>query len=520
MAAIDGLLGILLAQGADSLTLIQGEAPRLSRGGEPRPLSMPPLLPELLARFLEEVRATGDGTSYVHDAKGVRTTFVVEVAGPHEVHFRRADAAPMAPAADAPVMAPTPATPAASATPAARPGTVATAPRASASGTAATQTSAPVAPVAELTAAGPARGSYTLPRAGIDPGDGTVAALIRRALEAEATDLFLSTSSDARMRVGMELHELAGTQLDESLLLALLPPDDARHARLDQHGSVDLGLRFGDVKLRVNLFRHLGGLAAAVRPLRRVRTLAELGLPQDLEKLTEPIDGLVLLVGPTGSGKSSTLAALLDHMNHTRSRHILTIEDPVEYEYENGSCLIHQREVGRDVEGFAAGLRAALRESPDVILVGEMRDRETFAAAMTAAETGHLVFSTLHSGNAAMAIDRIVDSFPPHQQTQVRAQLASALRAIVTQLLLPATQPGRLVPATERMFVTHAIAHKIREGRGHQISDLILTGRAEGMVSLETSLAELVRQGRITLATARAAARNPDVMREMLGERR
>ena len=502
MAAIDGLLGIVLAQGADALTLVEGQAPHLARGGEPKPLSMPPLLPELLARFVEEVRAAGDGTTYVHEAKGTRTTFLVEIVEPHEIRFRRADAP--APAGAAVVTA------APAAGPAVREASGSPAPAASAPGAAA---------LADADPAAAPRRPYTQARPGIAPGEGAIAALIRRALDADATDLFLSTSSDARMRVGMELRDVPGSRLDEGTLLGLISLDDAHHARLEKHGSVDLGLHFGDVKLRVNLFRHLGGLAAAVRPLRRVRTLAELGLPADLEKLTEPIDGLVLLVGPTGSGKSSTLAALLDHMNRTRSRHILTIEDPVEYEYANGTCLVHQREVGRDVESFAAGLRAALRESPDVILVGEMRDRETFSAAMTAAETGHLVFSTLHSGNAGMAIDRIVDSFPPHQQTQVRAQLANVLRAIVTQLLLPAAQPGRLVPATERMFVTHAIAHKIREGRGHQIGDLILTGRAEGMVSLETSLAELVRQNRITLATARAAARNPDVMREMLGER-
>src|SRR5262249_53516261 len=234
-------------------------------------------------------------------------------------------------------------------------------------------------------------------------------------------------------------------------------------------------------------------------------SLAELGLPKDLESLTDLSDGLVLLVGPSGTGKSTTLAALLEHLNQTRSRHVVTIEDPVEFEYVSNRCLVHQREVGRDVESFAAGLRAALRESPDVILVGEMRDSETFAAALTAAETGHLVFSTLHSGSAPMAIDRIIDSFPPHQQAQVRGQLASVLRAIVTQLLLPGAEPGRLVPAIERMHLTHAIAHKIRDGRGHQIGDAIHTGRADGMVSLEASPADLVRRGQITPATASAA---------------
>jgi twitching motility protein PilT len=478
MAAVDGLLSLLLAQNADTLILIEGQVPQLSKGGEPRPLSMPPLLPELVARFIEDVRASADGAHYVLDSKGTRTTFDVEIEEPGTIRFRHGAATERATAAGSaqPAAAPLP------------------------------------AGAAELAA------RPTPPAARGAAGEGVVVDLIRQALDAAATDLFLSTAADARMRVGMELRELPRTRLDAEALLSFASLDGAQQARLETHGSIDLGLHVDTAKVRVNLFRHLGGLAAAVRPLRRVATLAELGLPADLEKLTEPIDGLVLLVGPTGSGKSSTLAALLDHLNATRSRHILTIEDPVEYEYESRRCLIHQREVGRDVESFAAGLRAALRESPDVILVGEMRDRDTFAAAMTAAETGHLVFSTLHSGNAAMAIDRIVDSFPPHQQGQVRAQLANVLRAVVTQLLLPAAEPGRLVPAIERMLVTHAVAHKIREGRGHQVSDLILTGRADGMVSLETSLADLVRRGQITLATARGAARNPDILREMLAK--
>ena len=318
MAAIDGLLGILIGQGADALTLTEGQAPRLTRAGEPKPLSMPPLLPELLGRFIEEVRAAGDGTSYQHEAKGVRTTFAVEIEGTREIRFRRADAPGDAPpdARDVPA-ADEPSAPAL--------------PPATAAAT----------PVADPGSAPSPRRIHAQPRPGIAPTSGAIADLIRRALDADATDLFVSTSSDARMRVGMELRGIPGSRLDESSLLELVTLDDAHHARLEKHGSVDLGLHFGDVKLRVNLFRHLGGLAAAVRPLRRVRTLAELGLPPDLEKLTEPIDGLVLLVGPTGSGKSSTIAALLDHVNRTRAKHILTIEDPVEYEYASGSCLVH-----------------------------------------------------------------------------------------------------------------------------------------------------------------------------------
>jgi twitching motility protein PilT len=476
MAAVDGLLNLLLAKGADTLTLSGGAVPELIKSGAAMPLSMPPLDPELIRRFIDEVRAAGDGTTYRFASKDGPAVFGVVIAS-GRIEFHRADLPAGAPAAGArgpsdPSEAPAP-------RPAASAGARAT----------------------------PARG----------PVDGLVERLIAEAIEAEATDLFLSTSADARMRVGMELQEVPASRVSEDLLLELARLDDARRALLESHGSVDFALEVGEARVRVNLFRHSHGLSAALRPIgRRIRSLTELGLPRELEALTDLPDGLVLLVGPTGTGKSTTLAALLEHLNQTRSRHVVTIEDPVEFEYESCRCLVHQREVGRDVESFAAGLRAALRESPDVILVGEMRDSETFAAALTAAETGHLVFSTLHSGSAPMAIDRIIDSFPPHQQPQVRGQLASALRAIVTQVLLPTVEPGGVVAATERMMMTHAIAHAIRDSRGHQISDRIQTGRADGMVSLEASLADLVRRGRITIATASATARNPDVLHGLL----
>jgi twitching motility protein PilT len=471
------LLSLVVAQGAESLALVHGRVPELVKGGQPKPLSMPPLAPELLARFIAEVRESGDEARYVFNGKGDPVAFDVVIHEPERMDFRRAGAA------SSPTVPSDPSTPGA-----------------------ADQMSATTG-----LAASPARrpAAASLER-------GSVSRLIREALDAEATDVFLSTSNDTRIRVDTELRTLPGSRLAEGDLLELADLDDARRARLEEHGSVDFGLRVGEEKLRVNLFRHRGGLAAALRPLRRIRPLTELGLPADLQQLSDAADGLVLLVGPTGSGKSTTIAALLDHLNQTRARHIVTIEDPIEFEHESRRCLVHQREVGRDVESFAAGLRAALRESPDVILVGEMRDSETFAAALTAAETGHLVLSTVHSGSAAMAIDRIIDSFPPHQQVQVRGQLASVLRAIVTQVLLPGVEPGRLVPAIERMHVTHAIAHKIRDSRGHQIGDEIHTGRADGMVSLEASLADLVRRGLISLATASGAARKPEVLREML----
>jgi twitching motility protein PilT len=471
------LLSLVVAQGAEILALVHGKVPELIKGGQPKPLSMPPLAPDLLARFIAEVRESGDEARYVFNGKGEPVAFDVSIYEPERMEFRRAGSTSPSGARSDPVAAGADET--------------------------STATSADASPTPRRHAAALLEG-------------GEIARLIREALDAEATDLFVSTSNDARIRVDTELRTLPGSRLAEGDLLELADLDDARRARLEEHGSVDFGVRVGEEKLRVNLFRHRGGLAAALRPLRRIRPLAELGLPVDLEQLTAAADGLILLVGPTGSGKSTTIAALLDHLNRSRARHIVTIEDPIEFEHESRRCLVHQREVGRDVKSFAAGLRAALRESPDVILVGEMRDSETFAAALTAAETGHLVFSTVHSGSAAMAIDRIIDSFPPHQQMQVRGQLSSVLRAIVTQVLLPGVEAGRLVPAIERMHVTHAIAHKIRDSRGHQIGDEIHTGRADGMVSLEASLADLVRRGLISLATASGAARKPDVLREML----
>ena len=223
----------------------------------------------------------------------------------------------------------------------------------------------------------------------------------------------------------------------------------------------------------------------------------------------------MLVTGAAGSGKSTTLVALTEHLNRTAPRHIVTLEDPIEYRYTPKRSLIHQRELGRHVDSFAGGLRAALRESPDVILVGEMRDRETIAAALTAAETGHLVLSTLHSANPWMAIDRMLDAFPGAQQPQVRAQLAGVLRAILSQHLLVSTTPPLRVPAYEKLVVTAAAANQIRDDKVHQLSSTIQTGREDGMVPLEASLAELVRRRRIDARHARALARDPQLLAEL-----
>ena len=215
------------------------------------------------------------------------------------------------------------------------------------------------------------------------------------------------------------------------------------------------------------------------------------------------------MTGRAGSGKSTTLVSLIEHLNRTRPKNVITLEDPIEYEYTPRRCLIHQREVGAQVESFAAGLRAALRESPDVILVGEMRDRETIAAALTAAETGHLVLSTMHCASAASAVDRIIDVFPEHQQQQVRLQLSTTLRAVITQALVPATTPPLRYPAYEKMMVTPPIAAMIRDGKVHQIPSVIQTSRDDGMVPFDRTLAALVRAGKVSQAVAREYAASP-----------
>lgn len=270
-------------------------------------------------------------------------------------------------------------------------------------------------------------------------------------------------------------------------------------------------------RFRVNLFRQRGCLSLVLRSIpAQIPSLEALGLPSALCDLAHRQRGLVLVVGASGNGKSTTLAAMVDEVNARSSAHIVTIEDPIEFLHADKRSCVSQRAVGSDTASFATALRATLRHDPDVILVGEIRDAETLDIAVQAAETGHLVLSTLHSGGAAMAIDRIVDAFPPYQQGQVRLQLASVLRAIVTQLLLPSTRPGRLVPAIEKTIVNHAVAHAIREGRGHHIASQIQTGREEGMVSLELSLADLFRRGEISRETAHSAARNSELLRELL----
>ena len=285
------------------------------------------------------------------------------------------------------------------------------------------------------------------------------------------------------------------------MILSML--DENQKERLNAGKDIDLVSVENINRYRVNVYKERGQLCAALRVIyERIRSLEELQLPPILNKLTKDNRGLVLLTGPTGSGKSTTLAAMINEINHHRKCHILTIEDPIEYVYRQDLALIHQREVEFDVESFDTALKSALREDPDVILVGEMRDYETIQAVMTLAETGHLVFSTLHTIGAAKTIDRIVDVFPPHKQEQIRTQLSGVLNAVVTQQLIPTADGKSRVAALEVMLATPAVANLIRENKGHQINSMIQTGSQFGMQSLNMCLVSLLRQGKISRESA------------------
>jgi twitching motility protein PilT len=270
-------------------------------------------------------------------------------------------------------------------------------------------------------------------------------------------------------------------------------------------------------RFRVNMYRDKGAVAAAFRLIpSKIPTVRDLNLPPVLEVLTEKPRGLILVTGPTGSGKSTSLAAMINHINTTRAVHIITIEDPIEYLHTHKLSVINQRELGSDTKSFANALRASLREDPDVLLVGEMRDTETIALAITAAETGHLVFATLHTNNAAESMDRMIDVFPPGQQEQIRIQLANNIQAVISQQLLPrANAPGR-VPAIEVMVASPAIRNLVRENKTHQIPSMIQTSAAHGMMAMDQSLRDLYLKGYVALDEAMMRAINVEELKKMI----
>jgi len=292
--------------------------------------------------------------------------------------------------------------------------------------------------------------------------------------------------------------------------------NEKQKSDFEKFGELDLSYELANIsRFRVNVFKHRRGEAAAFRLIpEKIKTLSELNLPSILSDFTDKEKGFVLITGPTGSGKSTTLASLIDIINKKRYDNVITIEDPIEFIHYHKNCLITQREVGSHTESFASALRSALREDPDVILVGEMRDLETISMALTAAETGHLVFSTVHTISAAETVERIIDVFPPHQQNQVRMQIAGSLLGIIAQTLIPTLDEKGRVPALEIMIANPAIKNLIREGKVHQIPSTIQTSKKDGMQSLDQSLKDLVMDGKISQEDAIKKAINKKVFME------
>lgn len=338
----------------------------------------------------------------------------------------------------------------------------------------------------------------------------------------EASDLHLVAGHPPTVRLHGKLMAIQGEAAltaaqTHDLIYPLMTEDQKK--KFETIKEVDFGYQFGNKgRFRINVYTQRGTMAAALRliPL-RIKSIDELGLPQICHTLTEVNMGLVLVTGPTGTGKSSTLAAMLDEINRTRAEHILTIEDPIEFIYTPAKSLISQREVGGDTLEWTNALRSSLREDPDIVLVGEMRDLETIQAALTVAETGHLVFATLHTNSGPETIDRIIDVFPEHQQGQVRQQLSSALRAVVSQrLAITASGNGR-VPVIESLINTGAVSNLIREGKTFQIDNVIQTSGEAGMMTMESHLVKLLHANVITLEEARKNAIRPGELDRLLG---
>jgi twitching motility protein PilT len=331
--------------------------------------------------------------------------------------------------------------------------------------------------------------------------------LMETAVKEKASDLHLTVGRPPMIRIYGELIPISGQEiLSNNLIVELITPilDESRKQVLLRTGQVDFSYGLPKVaRFRVNVFRQRGAFSTVMRTIpTEIPLLDTLGVPEVVKTFCEKSRGLVLVTGPTGSGKTTTLAALLDLVNENRNCHILTLEDPIEYLHRHKLSIINQREIGTDTDSFASGLRAALREDPDVILVGEMRDLETIQIALTAAETGHLVFATLHTNDVMQTIDRVIDVFPPHQQTQIRMQLALTIQGIIAQQLIPRIdRPGRVL-ATEVLVVTSAARNVIREGKTHQLPTIIQTGGKLGMHTLDSTLKALYDKRIISLQEA------------------
>jgi twitching motility protein PilT len=491
MARIDRILSIVAEQGANELRIGTNREPKMLAYGTAKRLALP-LMPEDMVRDLlgeiltpeREVTMRERGRVDLSYAAAELGTFQVTLTSRNDgfdATFRRSAAA-AAPAPPAPT------------------GGVAAAP--------------PIAEAAASTDEGGLDQSPPPPLAIIPATDEVIVtpalvALVAHAAARRASDLHLSDQDAPSLRIDARLHRLAETPLP---VAELLPLRSAAAHRFAREASIDLGLDIPTVgRVRVHIFRTSEGTAAAIRLIPPAApSLASLNLPVSIGDLVDLPHGLVLISGSAGSGKSTTLAALAQEALSRRSIVVTTLEDPVEYQLTAGeTSIVRRRQVGRDVPNFASGLRDALRQDPNIIVIGEMRDIETTSLALTAAETGQLVFASVHSRSAASTIERIVDMYPPERATQIRVQLADALRAVVAQRLVPRARGSGRLPAIELMRTNHAIAALIREGKTAQFSTAIQSARADGMLSLERCLADRVLAGEIRLESARLAANDP-----------
>ena len=339
--------------------------------------------------------------------------------------------------------------------------------------------------------------------------------IITKAQELRASDIHIVCGIPIRVRIDGKLVNFDDNIMTHDDCVYYAKELSPNYDEIADIGEQDVALGFADgTRCRINLFRHQGSVSAAIRILNdHIPSFKELGLPLEVEQFTEFNQGIVLVTGETGSGKSTTLACLLDKINHTQSKHIITLEDPIEYIYHPDKCIINQREVGQDTRSFQDGLKSILREDPDVILVGEMRTFSTIETALIAAETGHLVFATLHTNSAADTIDRIVDVFPADQQSQVRMQLSMSLQAVICQQLLPHMSGMGRVLATEVMIANNAIRNLIREGKTPQIANSIATTAADGNHLMDSSLISLFKQRKISSEVAIRAAHDREYVR-------
>lgn len=344
--------------------------------------------------------------------------------------------------------------------------------------------------------------------------------ILSKAKEAGASDVHITVGIPPKMRVNGKLITMEGPKLlpPDTMEIAIHVMNEKQRQHFEENGEVDMSFAIaGEGRYRVNVYKQRGSIAMAFRLVgTTIPSPESLGVPQSVIDLYQKKRGLVLVTGPTGSGKSTTLASIIDTVNNNREAHVITLEDPIEYLHQHKKSIVNQREIGLDSNNYAKALRAALREDPDVILVGEMRDFETISTAITAAETGHLVFSTLHTIGAASTVDRVIDVFPPHQQQQIRVQFANVLEAVISQQLIPMVNGEGRVAAFEVLHNNPAVRNLIREGKTHQLTSVMQTNRKMGMITMDDALTQLYQEYKISREMALQFAQDQESLKNKL----